>query len=217
LTGTDHVFQHLEEARDGSLDAIAWIVDRFSPYLLYASRRRLGRGRDWGLEAEDLVQEVWGVFLHKLPEFDVVQGRCTPVLMKFLSVTLNNLFRNVIRKGRARPLAGDRQDPRAESGGTYWQRLPAQTSGIVSKVMRGERAAHLQAAMSRLSERDREVLRLRGLDQVANADVAHLLGLAPKTVVARYRRALHRLAAELPGDVFDDLIRQDIEPHSRSS
>ena len=57
----------------------------------------------------------------------------------------------------------------------------------------------MQAALSRLSPHDREVLILRHLEQLSTADVAAALGITEAAVKKRHLRALERLR-EVWGD-----------------
>ena len=59
---------------------------------------------------------------------------------------------------------------------------------------RQERAAQVQAAILQLSEDDQEILVLRNVEQLSNAEVAQLLELDPKTASKRYGRAVLKLA-----------------------
>jgi len=53
-------------------------------------------------------------------------------------------------------------------------------------------------------KRGGEVVVLRGIEQLPNLRVAEMLGERPTTIAMRYRRALERLRAELPGSVFTE-------------
>lgn len=55
----------------------------------------------------------------------------------------------------------------------------------------------LEAAMSRLSEKDRELLRLVAWDEMPRVEVAELLGCSVNALNIRLHRALRRLASEL--------------------
>ena len=46
---------------------------------------------------------------------------------------------------------------------------------------------------------------LRGIEQIANDQVAQLLGVTASAITRRYQRALEKLRRRLPGSVFDKL------------
>ena len=52
---------------------------------------------------------------------------------------------------------------------------------------------------------DREIILLRGIEELSTKSVAMLLELSPDAVYKRYRRALQKLRARLPGSVFDEI------------
>jgi RNA polymerase sigma-70 factor (ECF subfamily) len=63
--------------------------------------------------------------------------------------------------------------------------------------VRHELTSRVQTALTRLAERDREVLVLRYLEQLPTADIAAVLGTTPGAVKVRHLRALERLRALL--------------------
>ena len=64
-------------------------------------------------------------------------------------------------------------------------------------VLQRERAATLVAALGRLEQRDREVVELRHVLGLSEAETAAVLGCRPGTVKSRLSRALDRLRADL--------------------
>jgi RNA polymerase sigma-70 factor (ECF subfamily) len=64
---------------------------------------------------------------------------------------------------------------------------------------RRERAEQVQAAVEQLSAEDQEILLLRNVEQLSNAEVAQLLEIEPKTASKRYGRAVLKLAEMLRG------------------
>ena len=46
---------------------------------------------------------------------------------------------------------------------------------------------------------------LRLMEQLRNVEIAQLLGIPPNAVAIRYRKALERLRAILPADVFEEI------------
>lgn len=188
---------HVRRARAGDLESLAWLAQRFQPLLRAQARYRLGGFGARALEPDDLVGEVWAVALPKLAALDTRDGRATPVVLRFLSTTLLQIANNHVRKSLRR---GDAPRADAELEG-----LSDAGRRVLSEVGAREESRALQAAIDELAERDREVVLLRGIEQLSNADAATLLGETPNAVSLRYRRALERLRARLPGSVFDEL------------
>ncbi len=192
---------HVRGAVAGDADSLAWLVARFTPLLLAQARYRIGPRLRGECEPEDLVQDVWAATLPALASIDLGDGRATPVVVKFVSTTLvyrvNNLLRRHIR-ARVRDVSTTR-------GAALADRLPDPTRGIVTRIVHDEQSARLMASIDELPERDREVVVLRGIEQLDNAEVANLVGDSPNAVSLRYNRALAKLRATCPGSVMDEL------------
>jgi RNA polymerase sigma factor (sigma-70 family) len=71
--------------------------------------------------------------------------------------------------------------------------------------VRRETQCLVHACIDELNQNDREIVILRGVEQLPNQTVATILDLTPQAVAMRYRRALERLRDRLPGSVFDEL------------
>jgi RNA polymerase sigma-70 factor (ECF subfamily) len=197
---------HLQRARTGEHDSVAWIVGRFTPLLLAQARCRLGRLPAGLCEPEDLVQDVWVSSLPRLAGLQARDGRFTPVLVRFLATAVLNRCRTLAQKllwGKPARQPLPELDDASASGGDG--ALATDATNVVSRVVRADVADAVRAAIERLDEPDREVLVLRGIEQNANTTVALLLGITPEAVSTRYRRALERLRAHLPRSLFDEL------------
>ncbi len=192
---SDSTSFHVLRARTGDDSSLAWIVNRFTPLLLEQARYRIGAALRRRLEPEDLVQEVWAVALPALGGLEPREGRTTPVVLKFLSTTLLYRVNN-----HARKLVRSRED-----ADPAWGALPAATRGAVTRAVGAEGHNELLSALDGLSDRDREVVVLRGIEQHSNAKAAELLGETPNAVSLRYNRAIQALRKNLSGAIFDEL------------
>jgi RNA polymerase sigma-70 factor (ECF subfamily) len=205
-TDADLTSVHVRRAQAGEEESRAWIVARFSPLLRIQADYRL-RGRLRRLyDPEDLVDEVWAVALPRLADLRARNAHLGPVLLKFLGTTLlhktNNLLRRALRAGPTEPsLPG----VSGSAGGDPLDRLPADVSGVLTRARRDEAREAVRAAIERLGPAEREVVVLRGIEQVSNQEAARALGAGPSTVAMRYRSALGKLRALLPDSVFDEL------------
>jgi RNA polymerase sigma-70 factor, ECF subfamily len=201
--GSDPTSACIAGAVAGDLASQAWLVERFTPVLLAQARYRMQHVR--GSEPEDVVQETWAQALPKLGHLAPRDQRWTPVLLRFLSVVLlrnvNDLMRRTIRRRGGDVGHGGEPATRADVLG----QAPAEISGIVTRLARADRACAVQRAVQALPPDEREVLVLRGIEQLSNRDVARLLGVDDSAVTRRYQRALHRLKTELPQSVLAEL------------
>lgn len=197
--GPDATLVQLRAAARGDDPSVAWLVERFTPLLLAQARTRLGAELRRVIDPEDLVQEVWAIALPKLAAFadrdDLGAGALVAFLARILLYRCNDLVRkHIVGKPR-----------RADATAAALSRLPAQHSGAVTRAVRGETRSRVRDALAVLSDDDRQIVVLRGLEQHGVGEIAALLGLSENLVSVRYRRALQRLREALPGDVFDVL------------
>jgi RNA polymerase sigma-70 factor, ECF subfamily len=197
---------HVGRAGQGDAASLEWIVKRFSPLLLAQARFRLGERLRRIHEPEDLVNEVWAIALPRIAELGWRDGRRTPVLLKFLATTLLNRVNDWVRveitgpRGRLQA-AG----PAGNDSDASVARLPADSEGVVTSIVRRERDGEIARLIDELDPDDREIIVLRAIEQNPGSMVAFILDLTEKAVSMRYRRALDRLKARLPSSVFEEL------------
>jgi RNA polymerase sigma factor (sigma-70 family) len=183
---------HLRQAIDGDVGSVEWIVTRLSPLVLAHARYRLGRLAQQH-DPRDIAQEAWLTTLPRLRDLTPRHGRLTPVLLRFLATAVLNRVRNIFYEQARR---GDVQSA---------SQLSADHSGAVTKAIQAERVAAVHATLDQLEPAEREVVLLRGVEQVSAPAAAVLLGVSVDAVHKRYQRALARLRASLPGSVFDEV------------
>ena len=196
---------HVRRAVDGDDESRSWLIQHLSPALhLQASYRLRGALRTY-CDPADLVQEVWTVALPKLPQLVARDGRWTPVLVRFLSTTLlhklNKILKSYLREDRPRreaSLGGD-------SGANAIEGAVGSGTDVVGFVMRNEIYATLHDCIDALEPTDRDLVVLRGVEQLPNKKVAESLGLSESAASKQYRQALQKLRAALPGSVFSEL------------
>ncbi|MCU0863694.1 MAG: sigma-70 family RNA polymerase sigma factor [Planctomycetes bacterium] len=202
--GLDVTSRQIQAAVDGDRAATARLVERFTPLLLAQARYRL-QGGGVGTEPEDVVQEVWATALPKLHELRSEDGRWTPLVARFLATmvlhTVNGLLRRNLRRRGGNVGRGGEQLTATDP----LQRAPTEITGIVTQLARQQRADRLHAALARLGPGEREVVVLRGIEQLTNVEVARLLGIDAAAVTRRWQRALQHLRQELPDSVFTEL------------
>ncbi len=183
---------HVRQAIAGDQVSLDWLVARLSPLLLAHARYRLGP-LSARYDPEDVVHDAWLVVLPRLGDLRAREDRMTPVLLRFLSTAIVNRVRNLLwdraRRGESAPVLD----------------APADRSGAVTKAIRAERAAALHTAIAQLEPADREVVLLRGVEQVSAAAAAVALGITVDAVHKRYQRALAHLRRAVPASVFDEV------------
>jgi RNA polymerase sigma-70 factor, ECF subfamily len=204
---TDLTSMHVHRAMDGDDQSSGWLIERLSPALYMQARFRLRGAVASYCEPEDLVQDVWAIALPRLPELVARDDRMTPVLVKFLSTTLlnrvNKMLENYLRGHRphreASLAAGDRDNTNKLDPAIRSQH------GVSAAVGRSEIQRSVRDAIDKLGTADRDVIVLRGIEQLSNNKVAEILGVQPSASTMRYQKALERMRAHLPGSVFAEL------------
>lgn len=197
----------------GDPAALEWVVVRLTPLLRSYADYRLGDVLRPHCSPEDLVQDAWVAVLPKLGELGERDGRHTPVLLRYLSNTILFRIKKLVRKhvresamhGEGAPVALGSAATENSSIADPFDALPADTSGVITGAIRSERRGQVRAALAALEGADREVVFLRGIEQASLRATATVVGLTPEAVAQRYRRALQKLRARVPGSVFDEL------------
>jgi RNA polymerase sigma factor (sigma-70 family) len=190
---------HARRALAGDSASLEWLVDRLAPLLVAHANYRLGPMLRPHHDAEDLVQEAWLTVFRRLATLELDGSRAAPTLLKFLSTTITLSVQNLLRRhlrggGKVRAGATDMLDE-----------LPAETSGVITRTIRRERRDAVTQAIDELPAADREVVLLRGVEQLPARTVATTLELSETAVAKRYERALGRLRAKLADSVLADL------------
>lgn len=188
---------HIARAVDGDATSRAFLVERFSPVLMAQAEYRLRGELRASVEPADLVHDVWLVTLPRLPDLQARDGRWTPVVLRFLATTLMRKVQGLLRARIAAPTDA------ATSGDLA---ALARDPGVVTQVLHGERAQAVRMAIDALPADQRELLVLRGVEQLSNGAIARKLGIPDYEATRRYQRALASLRAALPGSLFDELV-----------
>ncbi len=188
-------------AKTGDPRSIAALVERLTPALIVQASHRLGATLRRQIDPQDVVNDVWLAALPRIAEFTPKEGSASQSLLAYLGVSVLRRIHRLQKIHFAKPGAAVAAPGPTET----MSQLSAETTGIVSKVVKGERHAALHAAVAELDELDRAVVVLRALEQLPNEAVAAMTGLQPNAVSQRLRRALAKLRERLPNSVFDDL------------
>ena len=174
----------IEGVAKGSQSASSELYCRVSPLLLAQARFLLGAVAS--SEAEDLVHETWlvGVTPEKLAVLQPRNGELAPALLSYLAVVLRHKYKNWARKDARRRLRG---------GPDEVEGAPAVTRGVATKVHLQQLGAVVQDVLATLSDRDREIVVLIGIEERRPREIADQLQMLPNAVSKAYSRALARV------------------------
>ncbi|MEO3750575.1 sigma-70 family RNA polymerase sigma factor [Streptomyces sp. B6B3] len=147
--------------------------------------------------AHDAVSEVYAIAWRKRRRLPGDEHEAALWLLGVARNVLANQARGQRRWARLLRRAAEQPAP---------EQLPA------AHADHGDDGDHdLTEAMARLSDTDRELLRLAYWDDLSHGDIAHLLGISPGAVSTRLYRARERLRARLAPDESDAHETKDLK------
>lgn len=155
------------------------IFDHFLPRIYKYLRYRIG-SQD---EAEDLVSRVFEQALTNIGRYNPERG---PFSRWIFTIAHNTLTDHLRRRGQHREFSLDLLGELAYTG-----------SGPADELIRKEMREELLQAMSRLSDRERDIIGLKFAAGLANDAISEMTGLTAGNVAVITFRALKRLRADL--------------------
>jgi RNA polymerase sigma-70 factor (ECF subfamily) len=168
----------------GDRDALCRIYDKYRDDLLRISAGLL----DVTGDAEDVVHDVFIVFVRSLPEFDL-----TGSLKGYLATCVANRARNVNRTKRRRPTVG------LDEVESFVSRCKRPDEWIVAN----EDFRRLKEAMNLLGYEQKEAVILRIQGAMKFREIAELQETTTRTVISRYRYGLNKLRSILDDEVTE--------------
>ena len=167
---------------NGDRAAAQILTLRLTPMALRVARRMLG---DWA-EAEDVAQEAMMRLWRIAPEWRQGEAKVTTWLYRVVT----NLATDRLRKRK-----GYRQGIGLEEAPEVADAAP----DVETRMMDGDRAEALQAALDQLPERQRQAVVLRHIEGLSNPEIAAVLEIGVEAVESLTARGKRALAAALAG------------------
>jgi RNA polymerase sigma-70 factor (ECF subfamily) len=197
----------LRRAGQGDPAARQQLLVQYQQRLRQMVAVRLDRRLAARIDPSDVVQETLAEALQQLPDY----LRRPPLpfypwLRQLAWKRLADLYRRHVRAGKRSVCREEHTTPPLpdESALDLAGQLLAGGSSPSARLRREELYGRVQAALAQLPERDREVLVLRHLEQLATAEIAAVLGVTEGAVYTRHLRALERLRRLLGDDLLEE-------------
>lgn len=204
MTPQSEASQLLRRAAAGDDAARAQIWNNYRPRLRRMVAMRIDRRIAARVDPSDVVQEALAIAHQRLPDYVAnPQLAFYPWLRRIAWDRLLTAYRTHIGAAR-RSVLKERPSLLGLSGESVAelaQHMAASSCGPNNRAIRAELHARVIDAIAQLRPRDREVLVLRHLEQLAVPDVAEELGVSHTVVTSRHLRALQRLRQLLRSDV----------------
>ena len=195
----------------GDRQALAALFDRYRQRLWRTVNFRLNSRLHGRVDADDVLQEAYLNAAQRIDHFlpDAAQS-CFIWLRLIVSQTLVDVHR--------RHLGAKMRDARRDvpiyggwdSESTSFS-LSSQLLGHLTSpshaALRQELSEQLEAALSAMSDIDREVLALRHFEELTNRETAQVLDMTEQAASVRYVRALARLKGVMSAIAGDDDTR----------
>ncbi len=193
----------LSGARAGDERAVEHLLDRHRDSLRRMIAMRLDRKISRRIDVSDVVQDVLIEANRRLRDY-----LDNPVMAFHLWIRQIAKDR-IIDAHRRHRVSGkrsvDREQPMVAEGA-----LDQSTIDLAAQLCdreltpaaaatQRELAAHIQAAIELLDDRDREIILMRHYEQLSNQEIASALQLTEPAASMRYLRALKRLRVQLDG------------------
>lgn len=193
--------QLLRRAAAGDPTATGQLLQRHRKRLRRMVAVHMDRRLAARVDPSDVVQEALAEATCRLVKY--LRERPLPFYPWLRQLAWDHLAELHRRHVRARKRSVEREELPAlpdRSALELADRLLDPGSSPSAALQRQERRQRVRTALAALSERDREVLVLRHLEQLPPGEIAAVLGLSEGAVYTRHLRALRRLRELLGSD-----------------
>jgi RNA polymerase sigma-70 factor (ECF subfamily) len=199
--------QLIEQASQGDSAARQQLLARHRDRLRRMVRVRMDRRLAARVDPSDVVQEALAAAAAKLSDY--LRRRPLPFYPWLRRLAWERLVKLHRRHIRAHIRSVAREDARLpalpdESALELARRLIDPGTSPSHRLVQEELRDRVQAALAQLNAVDREVLVMRYLEQLANAEIGSALGISEGAVKMRHLRALERLRGLLAGQLGED-------------
>jgi RNA polymerase sigma-70 factor (ECF subfamily) len=198
--GSAHEAELIARARGGDRAALSEVYRAYQPQLVRMVELRLATTLRRRIDPADVVQEAWLEILRRFDEWCARDDVPFPVWVR---LTTRQALAETTRRYLARGIEAAPRDERAYLSSTNVSAVGmadafvASTTSPTQGAQREEVRIRVLDAIEALDPVDREIVALRHLEGLSNADTAAELKIEPSAASKRYTRALLRLRPQL--------------------
>lgn len=191
LTQVHALGRLLAEAQGGSQEALGRLLQEYRPYLLHIALDELDADVQAKEGASDLVQRS---FMEAVQGFERFTGQSPDDFRMWLRQILSNNIKDLRDRYQTQMRRVSRETGQSESAsgnvrpeGASAEPSPSET------VVNQELLCALEDALAKLSDEQRELIRLRQRESKSFVEIARLLGTSEDAVQKRWARAVEEL------------------------
>lgn len=197
----DRPADELERIRQGDTAVLGAAFDRYRPRLLKTVSFRMDPRLLGRVDPDDILQESYLSAAQRCAHFEGQTEQSLFIWLRLIvAQTLIEVYRRHIgaqMRDAGREVGMHRRVGSESTTLSLAHCLLASVTSPSRALQRAELSERLRGALDRMDPVDREVLALRHFEELANQEVAEVLGIQQKAASIRYFRALRRLKAIL--------------------
>lgn len=187
----------IEDAMQGSQDAIGQLLDRHRPYLKMLTQRAVEGRLQSRIGDSDLVQQTCLSALRNFAKFD---GKDVAQFVAWLRKIHERNIQDTIRKHLGAGKRSIDKERSPEAGEIDQGLFQLKTLSPSQRVMQAEEAVRLAEVMSSLPEDQREAVRLRHLEGWSLAELEKHFDRSETAVASLIKRGLENLRKQLKNE-----------------
>lgn len=178
----DEEREWMTEIQAGSKVALKKLYDRFNK-ILFGMVYKILRDRE---ETEDLIQEIFVKIWNRAGQYDSSRG----TVYSFIATLARN---RAIDRTRSRAFKNRGKDSYVIDDDEYSFNLSTENPNPEEKIELTERAIEVRKALSKLNEKERQVLYISYFHGLSQSEIAEKIDLPLGTVKYRMRQGMIKL------------------------
>ncbi len=182
-------------ARQGDREALGELLEKHRPFLRAISQRHISGKLAARLDASDVIQQTC---LSVYGNFKKFAGNQEAEFMAWLQRIHEQNIQNAIRDHAYAQKRAVGREQSLDAGPEFVPQAKQSTAS--QRAIRGEEAVRLAETMQRLSEDQREVVRLRHLEGRTLAQIAEQMNRSESAIIGLLKRGMQNLRKYMSQD-----------------